>query len=55
MELLFKLPWMALEGMWMFITLFFVFLFTSSLAWKVVAFGPMLLFWWGMKKYGRDD
>jgi len=55
MELLLKLPWMALEGMWMMTTLFFVFLLTSSLAWKLLACGPMLLLWWGLKTHGRDD
>jgi len=55
MELLLRLPWIALEGMWMMITLFAVFIVSSSLAWKAVALVPILLFWWAMKNYGRDD
>jgi hypothetical protein len=55
MELLLKLPWMALEGMWMMTTLFFVFLYSSSLAWKLVALCPLVFLWWGLKTYGRDD
>ena len=55
MELLLRLPWIALEGMWMMITLLVVFIFNSSLAWKFVAFGPLMLLWWALRTYGRDD